>query len=58
MLSDIEGEGRGGEEYRRDMGMAFTVLEGPRLVRHLGLNLMNPLLGEGVITVNLLFHYW
>jgi hypothetical protein len=49
---------RGGEEYRRDMGVAFTALGGPRLVRYLGLNLMNPLLGEGVVAVNLLSHHW
>jgi hypothetical protein len=47
MLSDVEGEGRGGEEYRRDMGVAFTALGGLRLVRYLGLNLMNSLLGGG-----------
>jgi hypothetical protein len=34
------GEERRGEEYRRDMGVAFTALGGPRLVRYLGLNLM------------------
>jgi hypothetical protein len=48
---------RGGEEYRRDMGVAFTVLGGPRLVRYLGLNLMNPLLGEAVVAINLLSHH-
>jgi hypothetical protein len=49
---------RGGDEYRRDMGAAFTALGGPRLVRYPGLNLMNSLLGEGVVAVNLLSHYW
>jgi hypothetical protein len=49
---------RGGEEYRRDMGVAFTALGGPRLVRYLGLNLMNPLLGKGVVAVNLLSYHW
>jgi hypothetical protein len=49
---------RGGEEYRRDIGVAFIVLGGLRLIRYLGLNLMNPLLGEGVVTVNLLSYYW
>jgi hypothetical protein len=48
---------RGGDEYRRDIGAAFTALGGPRLIRYLGLNLMNSLLGEGVVTVNLLSHY-
>jgi hypothetical protein len=33
-------EERRGEEYRRDMGVAFIALGGPRLVRYLGLNLM------------------
>jgi hypothetical protein len=45
-------------QYRRDMGVAFTALGGPRLVRYLGLNLMNSLLGEGVVAVNLLSHHW
>jgi hypothetical protein len=53
----MEGEGRRGEEYRRDMSVAFIVLGGPRLVRYLGLNLINPLLGEGVVTINLLSYY-
>jgi hypothetical protein len=38
---------RRGEEYRRDMGVAFIALGGPRLIRYLGLNLMNSFLGEG-----------
>ena len=38
--------------------MAFTALGGLRLVRYLGLNLMNLLLGVGVVAVNLLSHRW
>jgi hypothetical protein len=57
MLPDVEEEGRGGEECRRDMGVAFTALRGPRLIRYLSLNLMDSLLREGVVTVNLLSHH-
>jgi hypothetical protein len=35
---------------------AFTALGGPRLVRYLGLNLMNSLPGVGVVAINLLSH--
>jgi hypothetical protein len=57
MLSNIKKKRRGGEEYQKDIGVAFIVLGELRLVRYLGLNLINSLLGEGVVTINLLFYY-
>ena len=48
---------RGGDKYQRDIGVAFIVLGGLRLIRYPGLNLMNSLLGEGVVTINLLSYY-
>ena len=49
-LSNIEEEGRGGilKRYRR--GLYSTR-------RYLGLNLIDSLLGEGVVTINLLSYY-
>ena len=49
-LSDIEEEGRGGipKRYRRSLYSTR---------RYLGLNLMDSLLGEGVVTINLLSYY-
>jgi hypothetical protein len=55
MLSDVE-EGGGG--ILMSMGIAFIVLGELRLVRYLGLNLMDLLLGEGIVAINLLFYYW
>jgi hypothetical protein len=49
---------RRGEECRRDMGVAFTALGGPRPVRYLGLNLMNSFPGVGVVAISLLSHPW
>jgi hypothetical protein len=37
--------------------VAFIVLGKLRLVKYLGLNLMNLLLGEGIVTINLLAYY-
>jgi hypothetical protein len=47
-----------GEEYRTDMGVAFTVLGGPRPVRYLGLNLMNSFPGVGIVTISLFSYPW
>jgi hypothetical protein len=50
-LSDVEEEGRGGIPKRYGRGLHSTR-------RYLGLNLMDSLLGEGVVAVNLLSHHW
>jgi hypothetical protein len=56
MLFDIE-KGRGGEEYQRNMGVAFIALKGLRLVRYLSSNLIDMLLEKGIIAISFLFYY-
>jgi hypothetical protein len=56
MLSDVEEEGRGGIPKRYGHGLHSTRRTKTRRVP--GSELMNSLLGEGVVAVNLLSHYW
>jgi hypothetical protein len=56
ILPDVEEEERGGIPKRYGCGLHST--RRTKIVRYLGLNLMNSLLGVAVVAVNLLSHRW